>query len=162
MSYSFYISPDHYLQASKNGINANLVTKRVRDYAWSIERAINQPPQIRNRWGRWLRIAENNGVCNSTLHTRVVRDGWDIERAATTPPASSESNCKRMGEMNRKYPKHYIETAKKNGISKDAFGDRVRRGLSFEEAATLPIKSKYSGKSVWTKYSFGKGREVRA
>lgn len=160
MAYEFYISPTDITTAESNGIRKSTLEKRIRDMAWSKQRAITEHPQIRHRWGKWLKIAESNGVCNSTLHTRVVRDGWDIERAATTPPMTVKANCKRMGEMNRKYPKHYIETAKKNGISKDAFGDRVRRGLSFEEAATLPLKSKSSGKSVWTKYSFGRGVRV--
>ena len=84
MSYSFYITPTDYLDAEKNGISYDTLNHRIRTLAWDKQRAITTPPR-RNPWGKWTKIAKDNGICTSTLRSRMLR-GMDLEKAATTKP----------------------------------------------------------------------------
>ena len=73
-------------------------------------------------------IAAKNGICKNTVNSRFYQSGWTREKSITTPVMPR-----------RTYPKEWVNLAKKNGISKNLFIMRIRRGLTYEEAATLEI-----------------------
>lgn len=98
MSYSFWITPEHYDIAAQNGISTDLLTRRVRGLAWDMERATTTPPKPRTKW---LGIAKANGIETWTYHYRV-RAGWDREKAATTPTMSREAIVELMAQRRRK------------------------------------------------------------
>jgi len=88
MAWEFYITPTDYLIAEKNGISYDLLNGRIRNMAWDKQRAITTPPRTKDRYGKWLKIAQDHGVCRDTLRSRKLR-GWDMEKAATTKPMTS-------------------------------------------------------------------------
>ncbi|SPF51190.1 conserved hypothetical protein [Candidatus Desulfosporosinus infrequens] len=143
MSYSFYINPDKYAMAAQNGINERVVTARVRDLAWSIERAITTPVNY-HKWGEWLIIAERNGISRSLFYSRVTRGGMSPKEASEIPSIERDTIIKIMAEKKRKYPKEYEDIAVRNGISKGTFVTRMGRGWSAEIAATTPIDTRFS------------------
>ena len=73
-------------------------------------------------------IAAKNGICKKTAYSRFYQNGWTKEKTITTPVPKR-----------RTYPKEWVDLAKKNGISKNLFIMRIRKGLTYEEAATLEI-----------------------
>ena len=143
--YQFYISPTDYATAQQNGIHPRLVTERVRHLAWSIKRAITEPPKVHMNWEQWLKIAGQNGIRDVTFYGRVCR-GMEPEKAATTQIMSRKENVKKMADKIRVYPKEYAELAQTNGISLSTFGTRMRRGWTAIDAATRPIDGR-----CWTK-----------
>lgn len=68
--------------------------------------------------------AEANGIDNVTLDRRVRLLGWSKKRA--------------VSEEMRKFTRYgeWVQIAKKNGINKQTFYTRVRKGWELEEAAT--------------------------
>jgi len=81
--YTYYITPDHYDTAAKNGINSHLLNRRVRGGGWDVERAIATPPRVQ-KYKHWLGVAKQNGICGPTFYARV-RKGIEPEQAATMP-----------------------------------------------------------------------------
>ena len=70
--------------------------------------------------------AETNGISYARAFQRHYVQGWPKERAITTPPR-------------RTYPKEVFELADKNGIQRKTLYQRVRRGMTPEQAATMPV-----------------------
>lgn len=67
--YDFYISPNDYQIAEKNGIPTHLVNNRIRDYGWDKQRAITQPVQ-KTDLKEWAKIAKQNGIAYNTFCPR--------------------------------------------------------------------------------------------
>jgi len=139
MSYEFYITPEQYKIAAQNGISASLLTERVRALAWDIKRATTTPPRRQVSWASWIEIAKKNGIRPDTFRSRVNRQGMTPEQAATTPAMPREEIVKAMAKIRRKYPKHYEDMAVDNGITRDAFRSRMKRGWGPKKAATVPM-----------------------
>ena len=96
-----------------------------------------------------FRIAEENGISKDTLLSRVRKLGWDVDKAINTPVRAkrkfTKEEIKTMEEAITKpkkrgrqyvYPEWVYREADKNGISYSALGNRIRRGMSLEEACT--------------------------
>lgn len=81
------------------------------------------------------KIGIENGIKKPTICRRVYQYGWDIEKAITTPVIPRE-------ERSRKYPKEYTDLALANGMSIITFYSRLKKGWSYEKAATTPLKIK--------------------
>lgn len=75
-------------------------------------------------------IAASHGVPAAMLDRRVRQQDWPKQRAMTTPPRPQKP---------RGYFTEWLALAKKNGIGRDSFHNRVRKGWSLEEAATKPL-----------------------
>jgi hypothetical protein len=138
--YDFYITPEEYAQAAKNGIRPALLEVRIRSLGWPKQRAITEPPQQKKpRIPREIvEMAERNGITYNTLRWRVHTLGWDMERAATQPLQDRKAQAKRAYEARRKYPAHYKRMAEENGIKESTFHSRLRSGWDIETAATRP------------------------
>jgi hypothetical protein len=121
---------------------------------WSTERAASKPsqkrkPTIRVR-GETTSVAETRtkaGVGYSTYHSRL-RLGWSKARAASTPrqlfrrrdtniPVELEYKGKRTS---------LFAWAKELGVNCTTLKQRIKRGLSIEEAIAHPFKAKLPGR----------------
>lgn len=76
--------------------------------------------------------AKNNGISYSIVNSRIRSYGWNKERALTEKPIIRDRH------LNEKY----VDLAKNNGISREAYAYRVSHGYSEYEAATIPIKNR--------------------
>jgi hypothetical protein len=136
--YDYYITPEEFEQAERNGISRTTFYNRVRQLGWSKEKAMTTPPQKRKfHSNKWIKIAEKNGICYSTYKYRVNELGWEPERAATQQLQDRRSQAKRAHESARKYPLEIINLLKRNGINYDTFRSRIYAGWSMEKAATV-------------------------
>ncbi|WP_338630440.1 hypothetical protein [Clostridium baratii] len=140
--YDYYITPEEYEIAERNGISERVVCERIRKLAWDKERAITEPIITKNKYGNLVNIARENGVSKETFYKRM-KLGWESHRAVTTPVKTREEIIGMLAGKHRKYPKEIIELAESNGISYDTFRCRVRR-LKWDivKAATTPIMNR--------------------
>lgn len=150
----YYISPNDYKVAEKNGINKCALEKRVY-YGWDIDRAIKTP--IRKRldigWRDWKTIAEQNGVTYDCFRMRR-NSGINPKDAATLPPLNLEKRREIAANINRKYDTQVLEAAIQNGISKGTFYSRVNKlGWAIEKAINTPLMSNEEALSLARKKS---------
>ena len=131
-SKNYYITPEEYEIAQSNGISERTLKSRVRQLGWDKERAITTPIQKRKNYDKWKAIAESNGICMKTFLTRVNVLGWSEEIAAT-------QSLLNISVRNRKYSKEIDEVLRKNGITKNTFYSRIRRGWTIERASTEKV-----------------------
>lgn len=134
----FYITPEDYATAEKNGIHRHLVYQRVNN-GWDIERAITEPVSKRclknGLWDRWKHKAV---VCRRTFSSRIHR-GMTPEQAALTPKITRED----VGKRQRTYTDEQLAIAKSNGISKAVLSQRINSyKWTIEKAITTPVMSR--------------------
>jgi hypothetical protein len=145
--YEYYVTPEEYAEAERNGISQRRVNDRIRILGWSKKRAITTPTRKFKDRSELVARAKANGISYIQFMTRIFH-GWDEERAITTPirdKAGARESALRMSELNRKYPREFVELALSNGISVRCFHDRVGRGRwDYTLAATMP-PSPYNG-----------------
>ena len=146
--YDYYITPDEYEIAKRNGIPRNTLEQRIRDLLWDKQRAITEPPKNMSKgYGEYAKKAEKIGVKSNTFYTRVKR-GWSPERAATTPVIKTDKKFldeqrKKGIKKIRKYPDWVYEELKKNNINRDTFWRRVNTyKWSVKKACTTPVQKK--------------------
>lgn len=141
MSYRYYISPEDYERAAKNGIKPRTLERRVRDQAWDMKRATTTTPRKLNSRPAWVRIAAENGIPYQTFINRVSAK-WSLERAATQPlmtNAKRREQMKKNNPVKRKYPEELVKQAASIGISRNTFYARVNYGWSLERSASEPL-----------------------
>lgn len=131
-SKNYYITPEEYEIAQSNGISERTLNTRVRQLGWDKERAITTPVQQKKDRSKWKAIAESNGISIKTFLSRVNSHGWDEKKAATQPMSNGS-------KRNRKYSKEIDEVLIKNGISKNTFYTRIKRGWTIERASTEKV-----------------------
>ena len=123
----FYITPEDFEKAKENGIHKETVITRVRKLGWDIDKAITKPAREKRKFTKEeIEIMEENGIDRNTAVCRL-NYGWTVEEAISKP--------KKQGRQYI-YPEWVYEEANKNGISYSALGNRIRRGMSLEEACT--------------------------
>lgn len=140
--YDYYITPEEYEEARKNGINKNTLDSRIRIMCWNKSRAITEKPHKKsNRFPKnIIDLANSNGICYRTLLDRVNRMGLSMEDAATIPLKDSKKNLRKQPFI--KYSDEIFKIAESNGISKELVRHRLRykgnRKWTIEEAITIP------------------------
>jgi hypothetical protein len=139
MSHYFYITPEEYEQAEKNGVDAFNLERRVRLLGWNKEKAINTPKEPHTDRSYWSEVAKRNGIKYQTFMSRIRR-GWDEEKAATTPLQFKRFDG--IYEPNRIIPKEILRLAEKNGIKYHTLRMGIKRGMDPYEAATKPLMTK--------------------
>ena len=123
----FYITPEDFEKAKENGIHKDTVITRVRKLGWDVDKAITKPAREKRKFTKEeIKIMEENGIDRNTAVCRL-NCGWTVEEAISRP--------KKRGRQYI-YPEWVYEEADKNGISYSALGNRIRRGMSLEEACT--------------------------
>ncbi|MGO0058621.1 hypothetical protein ACTID9_00905 [Brevibacillus fluminis] len=142
MSHYFYITPDEYAEAAKNGVDSENLNRRVRLLGWPKDKAIQTPLRKLTDRRKWVEIAKRNGIGYSTFMNRVNNHGWGMERAATEPLQDRRAAAAEATEKIRKIPRKIIQLAEQNGIAYHTLHARVmRHGWDFERAATQPVMS---------------------
>lgn len=139
--YDFYVTPKEYVEAAKIGVDDQTLDRRIRLLGWEKKRAITTPIRPLNKdRAYWRKKAEVNGISFDAFHSRIRR-GWTDEKAATKPLQTKEE-CRQQAlkatEKNRKIPRKYMELAEKNNIPYSTLYSRIRKGWSFEKAASQP------------------------
>ena len=146
----FYITPEDFKIAEENGIPEYVVTTRVRKLGWDIDRAITKPVRSKRKFTEeQIKIMEENGIDRNTASGRLNK-GWDPKEALTRP--------QKRGRQ-RIYPDWAYEEADKHGIRYSALGNRIRRGMSLEEACTEKVITKQEALEIGRK-KLKESREV--
>lgn len=142
--YDFYITPEEYKIAEKNGINCKTVNNRVRSLGWTKTKAITLPVKKRALLDEdLLRIAKENGIGRETLRYRL-NNGWSKEDASTKKQVDIRSHMKELGLNTRKYSKELLAIALKNGIGVRTFYRRVQKDkMDPYLAAITPLVTPY-------------------
>ena len=127
----WYITPEDYEKAEKNGIKRDTVNQRVRRFGWDIESAITKKTNRVHLPKENTEKAKENKIDRQTLLKRI-REGWSIEDACTIA-------IKKTGRP-RAYPDWVYETAKKNGIKYTTVNQRIKSGWDLMKACTEEVK----------------------
>ena len=138
----YYLTPEDYDKAAANGIDAKLLYKRYYMTVWNKNKAINQPKmktRPRQHIKDWAEVAASNGIGYNTFRARINVYGYSMERAATQPVQDNKIQLKEAREKQKKYPIELIELCKRNGIPSKTFYQRISRGMTPEQAATMPV-----------------------
>ncbi len=150
MEYVWYITPEQYEAAAKNGIDKGTLDNRVRQQGWDIDRAMTQPKQKRTfkMTKELVEKAAKNGIKRRTLYTRIWR-GMDPEEAATKPLKTQEE----MIDHIRVYDPNLVKLALKTGMSYDTYRKRIKKGMDPIEAATTRPMTRAEAGSIKKKRS---------
>ena len=147
----FYITPEDFEKAKENGIHKETVITRVRKLGWDVDKAITKPARKKRKFTKEeIEIMEENGVDRDVAASRMYW-GWTLEEAITKP--------KKRGRQ-YVYPEWVYKEADKNGISYSALGNRIRRGMSLEEACTKKVITKQEALEIGRK-KLKESKEVR-
>lgn len=141
----YYLTPEHYEIAAKNGVSEQALYRRVYEEHMSIQRAITQPMQKKSPplWPIWKELAEANGVKQPTFTYRVRKLNMTPEEAATMHTPTRQELVQRLKEKKaRVLTDEQIATARRNGINYRCFHKRVQEGMPIEEAMTKPVMTK--------------------
>ncbi|MCZ8513797.1 hypothetical protein O9H85_15415 [Paenibacillus filicis] len=127
--YDYYITPEEYEEAARNGINRNTLDARIRRYAWVKQRAVTEPVQVQKDRTEIKKLMKAHGISYENFKNRTISLGWDDHSAATVPLQNlkgRQEHIRRVIELNRRYPREMMELAESNGISSCLF--RVQSG----------------------------------
>ncbi|MFD2442913.1 hypothetical protein ACFSO7_02835 [Bacillus sp. CGMCC 1.16607] len=142
MSHYFYITPVEYAEAEMNGVDPHNLERRIRLLGWEKQKAISTPlGKITDRKA-WTKIAAENGIKYQTFMSRINIYGMSVEEAATKPLQNRKLAAERASESNRVIPKDWLKIAIDNGINYHTFRDRLKKGMSPEEAATKKVMTR--------------------
>lgn len=124
----YYITPEHYDKAEKNGICRETLQARF-NRGWDMERATTLPPYFFKERARELKeTLERLGIAHSTYCQRLKR-GWSVEKALTTPKNHRGINKKSLRQLS-------IE----HNINYQTLIARVKYGWDLEKALKTPIQ----------------------
>lgn len=142
--YDYYITPEEYDIAEKNGICRRTLEYRIRDAMWKREVAITKKPQKTAEWHKVKEIALQNNISRNTFEDRRKR-GWNLIDAMTKPPMSREESLKRANQFNknnRVLTDEQIHQARMNGLKRSTAYYRFKKlKWDIEKATTFPILS---------------------
>ena len=93
--YDFYITPEEYAIAEKNGISKDTLNFRIRRMGWDKEKALTTKTRKYTDRTKQIEIAKANGIGRSTFYDRLA-DGWKVEDAYTIPVMDSKQILERM------------------------------------------------------------------
>jgi hypothetical protein len=133
MDNEYYLTPEDFEIATKNGISEKLAKARFYQKSWSKRRSITEPKRGDNLFNQYKDVA----VISRRTFGKRIKKGWDPLVAATTP-----SRKKRLTEKQ-------LQTAESNGINRHTAKARVySRGWEAERAITEPVKTKFRRKDL--------------
>ncbi|QCT03762.1 hypothetical protein E6C60_3051 [Paenibacillus algicola] len=169
MSHYFYITPDEYNQAQKNGVDPENLNRRVRLLGWKKDKAINTPLRKITDHKYWADVAEKNGITYYTFTSRINVYGWSEERAATEPLQDFGSMREAGTDAIRKIPRIVLMLAEQNKLKYHTVRMRIKKGWGLYEAATVPVATHSEAGKIgkqktidlygdWNRFSFGAKR----
>lgn len=138
----FYITPDEYVAAEKNGVDPRNLERRIRSLGWSKEKAINTPLRKLRNHKKWYAIAKENEIGYETFMNRINTLGWSYERASTEPVNDKLLFLRPHTDDERVIPKEIVSIARSNGIAYNTLWSRITiQNMNMEDAATTPVMS---------------------
>ncbi|MEN3134544.1 hypothetical protein [Bacillus cereus] len=144
--YDYYITPDEYERAERNGINRGVLNERIRNFGWDKDTAMTKPVRTRNATG-WCKVREialKNGISHKTYYARIKK-GWKLIDAISKPPINKYQALELAEKANywsgnKVLSDEQAEIASLNGVSYRVARERIRRlKWSVEEAITTPV-----------------------
>jgi hypothetical protein len=138
----WYLTPEDFETAKKNGISYINAYERFYKRNWSKERAITDPirPKAYSLYAKYQDICV---VSRKSFNARVAK-GMTPEAAATTPPADYTVKSGK-GKLSKKL----YEQALENGIGRATLHARVYiYGWSVEKALNTPVNTKLRSKKA--------------
>lgn len=143
MGHYFYITPQEYEEAERNGVDPFNLERRIHLLGWEKEKAINTPLGAITDRSQWSEVAKSNGIKYNTFMNRVNNLKWSEERAATTPVISKSKQVENMNQKKKRVvPKDLMVLAESNGINYHTLRERLRKGMDPEKAATMPLMTR--------------------
>ncbi|MBW3493233.1 hypothetical protein [Bacillus sp. FDAARGOS_1420] len=144
--YDYYITPDEYERAERNGINRRVLNERIRNLGWDKDTAMTKPVRTSNAtgWRKVREIALKNGISRQTYYARMNK-GWKLIDAISKPPINKYQALRLAEEANywignKVLSDKQAEIASLNGVSYRLACERVKRlKWSVEEAITTPV-----------------------
>lgn len=123
---NYYITPEDYARAEKNGISKTTLESRVRCSGWNIEKAITKPVTKRQPVPQEL-IQEGlkRGLSKQCILTRFYK-------------GLSPAECIAPSKVKRILKSDWIRRAKNNGVCYDTLRYRILEGWDVEKAITTP------------------------
>ena len=99
--YGFYITPEEYEIAEKNGIDGWNLERRIRYLGWSKKKAIYTPKRKRDtRYSSLAKKAIKNGITRKAFYMRIKRGMCPI-KASEKPMLSNKEILMKMDAINR-------------------------------------------------------------
>ncbi|AJQ58651.1 hypothetical protein BTT_20610 [Bacillus thuringiensis serovar morrisoni str. 4AA1] len=147
--YDFYITPDEYERAERNGINRRVFNERVRNLGWDKVTAMTKPVRGSNPTG-WCKVREialKNGIRRQTYYARMKK-GWNLIDAISKPPINKYQALRLAEEANywngnKVLSDEQAKIASLNGVSYRLARERIKRlKWPVEEAITTPVLTK--------------------
>ncbi|PEA85895.1 hypothetical protein [Bacillus thuringiensis] len=144
--YDYYITPDEYERAERNGINRRVLNERIRNLGWDKDTAMTKQVRRSNATG-WCKvrgIALENGISRQTYYARMKKC-WKLIDAISKPPinkyqALNLAEKTNYWSGNKVLSDEQAEIASLNGVSYRLARERIRRlKWSVEEAITTPV-----------------------
>ncbi|PGZ45717.1 hypothetical protein COE56_25895 [Bacillus anthracis] len=144
--YDFYITPEEYEIAARNGINRRTLNVRVRNLGWDKDIAMTKPLGSKNStgWSKVKEIALKNGISRQTYYARLKK-GWKLIDAISRPPITRDQALELAKKANywsenRVLSDEQVEIALSNGISyRVAYGRIKRLKWPIDDAITIPV-----------------------
>lgn len=133
--YEYYITPEEYDIAERNGVCKQTLEYRIRQRGWMKESAIHKPPRKQSEEKKYYAaMAKQNGVKRTTFEMRLKR-GWSMKDAAAIPLRTRDSQSQRL------LADEEIKRAENLGVKRTTIYMRLSRGWSKEEALNTPTIS---------------------
>jgi transposase-like protein len=137
--------------AREHGLKESTLWDRIRYRGWTLEKALNTPVRKVKTYTlngmsenmNLSQIARDRGISVHTLWDRIHSQGWDLEKALNTPVKKGTNYTLNGKDV------VLAEVARQNGIVPETLADRVKTGLTLEEAvAVLANKRRPSNKDI--------------
>ncbi|MEN3133820.1 hypothetical protein ABDI49_25530 [Bacillus cereus] len=144
--YDYYITPDEYERAERNGVNRRVLNERIRNLGWDKDIAMTKPVRSSKATG-WCKVREialKNGISRKTYYARMKK-GWQLIDAISKPPINKYQALELAEKANywsgnKVLSDEQAEIASLNGVSYRVARERIRRlKWSVEEAITTPV-----------------------
>ncbi|WP_283746295.1 MULTISPECIES: hypothetical protein [Bacillus cereus group] len=144
--YDYYITPEEYEIAERNGINRKVLNERVRNLKWDKTIAMTKPVRKSKStgWRQVKEIALKNGICRQTYYARRKK-GWKLIDAISKPPISKYQALELAEKANywganKILSEEQLKVALSNGVSYRLARERIKRlKWPIEIAITTPV-----------------------
>ena len=139
----YYITPEDYEEAAKNGISKTTLESRVYYLNWNIKKAVSKPVRRlkkHNLTSEDKELIVKNNLTVDIFYQRVNKLGWSKEKAINTPKDEAPLKHHRKEKKSEIFTKEQMEKAKKNGLTYTQIYQRVKLcKWSVEEAVNTPL-----------------------
>ena len=123
------------------GITQTILSSRLHDYGWSLEKALTTPVKstavkdhLGNTFENQTEMANAYGITQAALSQRLNKLNWPLEKALTTPNINNKiANAQAKDHLGNIY-KSQAQMARAYGIRPSTFKHRKQRGWILERA----------------------------